>query len=107
MTPYRVVFITVPNEHQADHLTKLLLEQKLAACVNRIKDIQSQYWWEGQIETAEEHLLIVKTRQDLLEPLLSTVKTHHSYAVPEIIALPILAGNPDYLEWINDSTTPA
>lgn len=105
MTDYRVVFITVPNDAQAERLTKILIEEKLAACVNQISGIQSTYWWEGQIEKGTEHLLIVKTRAGLIEALISTIKTNHSYSVPEVIALPVLAGNPDYLKWIDTSTS--
>jgi len=107
MTDYRVVLVTVPNQAQAEHLTKRLIESKLAACVNQVSGIHSTYWWEGKVETGEEHLLIIKTRSGLIEPLIHTIRTHHAYSVPEVIALPILAGNPDYLRWIDEVTSPA
>lgn len=105
VTDFRVVFVTVPNDAQAEHLTKLVIENRLAACVTQINDVKSTYWWENQIETSGEHLLIMKTRSGLLEALMTTIKKNHSYSVPEIIALPIVEGNPDYLHWISESTT--
>ena len=98
-----VVFVSVGNREEASHLARVLVEERLAACVNLLPAIASTYWWRGQIEQADEVLLVMKTRQDLLELLTARVRALHSYAVPEVIAVPIIGGNPDYLAWIDES----
>ena len=98
-----VVFVTVGNREEASHLARVLVEERLAACVNLLPAMASTYWWRGQIEQADEVLLVMKTRQDLLEQLTARVRELHSYTVPEVIAVPIVGGNPDYLAWIDES----
>ena len=66
--------------------------------------VQSKFWWKGKIDSASESLLIVKTRAALLDKVIASVKRKHSYTVPEIIAMPIVGGNTDYLDWIDEST---
>ena len=102
---YIVVLITVPGSQEAQQLSTLLLEQKKAACVNIISGVNSRFWWQGQLDSAEESLLIVKTKASLLPELINLVKEAHSYEVPEIIALPIIGGNEDYLTWIEGSVS--
>ncbi len=99
-----VVFITASSREEAAKLAEALVAEKLAACVNRVDGVSSVYWWEGKVEHAVESLLIAKTRGDLVEKLAARVKELHSYTVPEVIALPILSGNPDYLKWIAEVT---
>lgn len=100
-----VILITAPNKDAATKISKTLLESKMAACVNIISSIHSLYTWEGKINQDEEVLLMIKTRRDLFdEQFINVVKTVHPYDVPEIIALPIIAGSNDYLEWIDDVT---
>jgi periplasmic divalent cation tolerance protein len=99
-----VVFITASSADEAARIGRALVEERLAACANLIPSIASTYWWKGKIEEAGEALLVMKTRQDLVEQLTARVRALHSYTVPEVIALPILGGNPDYLKWIYDST---
>lgn len=98
-----VVLVTGPSADEAERIGRALVEERLAACANLIPSISSAYWWKGKIEKASEALLILKTRQDLVERLVTRVRALHSYTVPEVIALPILGGNPDYLQWIDDS----
>ncbi|MGC9068022.1 MAG: divalent-cation tolerance protein CutA [Thermoprotei archaeon] len=98
-----VVFITCSNLFEGQRITKILIENKLAACVNLVKDIKSVYWWKGNIETSNEVLLIVKSDAKILNKLIEVVKSNHSYTVPEIIAIPIIGGNQDYLKWISES----
>jgi len=100
-----VVFVTASDAEEAARIGRTLVEERLAACANLIPSIASTYWWKGKIEEAGEALLVIKTRQDLIERLTARVRTLHSYTVPEVIALPILSGNPDYLKWIDDSTS--
>jgi len=99
-----VVYITAPNEQEAAKIAKALVEERLAGCVNIIKDIRSIYCWQGKIEDERELLMIVKTRRALLSSLKTRVKELHSYTVPEIIALPVVGGSEDYLAWLSETT---
>jgi periplasmic divalent cation tolerance protein len=99
-----VVFITVDSQETAQKITDKLLTERKAVCINIIPKVESYYWWQGKIENANELLLIVKTRAVLLEGLIALVKQNHPYSVPEIIALPIIGGNKDYLKWIDGET---
>jgi periplasmic divalent cation tolerance protein len=99
-----VIYVTCKNKPEAETIANTLLEEKLIACANIVPGIQSMYWWEGKVNTDQEVLMIIKTRKTLFSKIVKIVKAHHSYTVPEIIALPITAGNLDYLKWINAST---
>jgi periplasmic divalent cation tolerance protein len=99
-----VIFITCPNIKEANHIASVLIDKKLAACVNIIPKIDSIFRWQGKIDKASEVLLIVKSRKSLFKKIAATVKKHHSYDTPEIIALPIILGNKKYLHWLKDST---
>ena len=99
-----VVFITAPNEDEADGIAKALVESKLAACVNIIKGIRSIYIWRGALESDSEVLMIAKTQRALFDALSDKTKELHSYDVPEIIAVPISLGSEDYLKWVREST---
>ncbi len=100
---YIVLFITTDTAEEARKITEALLEQKKAACVNIIPGVNSLFRWEGKVDSAKENLLIVKTKASLLSEVIKLVKKVHSYDVPEIIALPIIGGNQDYLDWIGKS----
>jgi periplasmic divalent cation tolerance protein len=99
-TDYQIVFCTCPDKDTAEKIASLLVEHALAACVNILPNITSIYHWQGQIERAEECLLLIKTRQAVYPLLESFIKQHHPYQVPEIIAVSIECGLPDYLNWI-------
>ena len=99
-----VVYITAPSEDAAAVIARALVEQKLAACVNIVRNIRSIYSWQGKIEDDAEVLMIAKTQQKHFDALSKKVTELHSYDVPEIIAVPILKGSADYLQWIKDST---
>ncbi len=99
---YIVLFITTPTVEEAQRISKILLEQRKAACVNIVPRVSSLFWWQGKIDSAEESLLIVKTRASVLNEIVTLVREIHSYDVPEIIAVPIIGGNQDYLEWIGN-----
>jgi periplasmic divalent cation tolerance protein len=101
-----VVLITAPSGAVATAIATVLLDGKLAACVNVVSPIRSLYAWEGKRFDEEEVLLIVKTRAALFEDrLVPAVKSVHPYEVPEIIALPILMGSKAYLDWIDETTS--
>jgi periplasmic divalent cation tolerance protein len=102
---YLVVLITAASKEEGQRISTALLEKRLAACVNIVAPINSLYTWEGKINNDEEVLLIAKTRADLFEDeFMPTVKSLHSYEVPEIIALPIVMGSKAYLDWIQEVT---
>ena len=99
-----VIFVTAANKKEADRIASALINKKLAACVNIIENVHSLFWWQGKAARAKEALLIVKTRKALMHKLIKKVKSLHSYEVPEIIALPIVCGNKEYLKWISECT---
>jgi periplasmic divalent cation tolerance protein len=103
MTQCMVVFVTCGNRTEAENLASHLLEQKLVACVNIVPGIESWYWWEGKINRDQEILLIMKTVQSNFAPLEEAIRKIHSYAIPEIVALPILQGFAPYLNWVVES----
>ncbi len=105
MTDYIQVLVSIDSEAKASQLQRLLVEQRVAACVQVWGPILSTYWWEGQIEDAKEWLCLVKTTAGRYDELESLVKEHHPYDVPEILALPVLTGNKDYLDWIQVETS--
>ena len=94
------LFITASSPEEAHKIAEVLLNQRKAACVNIVPNVSSLFWWQDKIESAQESLLIVKTKAPLLNEIVRLVTENHSYDVPEIIALPIVGGNQDYLEWI-------
>lgn len=100
---YAVMFSTVPSNEEAKKITDALLEEKLVACVNIIPSVESFFWWEGKIDNAKEILLIIKTVKKNVPLVTKRIKELHSYKIPEIIALPIIGGNNDYLKWIRES----
>jgi len=99
-----VVFVTAGNEQQAELIARALVDEHLAACVNIVSPIRSIYRWGNQVQSDTEHLMIIKTRAKLVTKVEARVRELHSYEVPEIIALPIVAGAKPYLEWIFEST---
>ncbi len=100
-----VIFITSGSNEEANRLARTLVEEKLAACVNILPGVESLYWWKGKIESSKEWMLVVKTQGKMVRRVVKRVKEIHSYEVPEIIALPIVEGNRDYLKWISDVLT--
>ena len=100
-----VVFVTASSEEEAEKIASLLLEQRKAACVNVVPRVSSRFWWQGRLDSAQESLLIIKTRAALVPELTDIVKKAHSYTVPEIVALPVVAGNKDYLDWVDRETS--
>lgn len=105
MSEHCIVFITAGSKEEADKISRGLVEDKLAFCVNTVPGIQSTYHWEGKLHVDKEFLLIVKTRKDRYDALETWVKINHSYEVPEIIALPIEQGLPAYLSGIDNWVT--
>lgn len=99
-----VIFITAPSEDEAARIARSLVEARLAACVNIVRNARSIYAWQGNVEDDSEALMIVKTRKSLFNALSVKVRELHSYDVPEIIALPVIDGSEEYLAWLKEST---
>ncbi len=97
---YTVLFITTANTDEAQRISNMLLNQKKAACVNIVPEVSSLFWWQDKLDSAQESLLIVKTKKSLLNEIVTLVREIHIYDIPEIIALPIMGGNQEYLDWI-------
>jgi periplasmic divalent cation tolerance protein len=100
-----IVFITVPTLEVGQQIANILVESNLAACVNIVPGVTSIYHWQGEVEQADELLLIAKTRTTLFDKLATAIKRIHPYDVPEVVAMPIIAGSNEYLAWINDETS--
>lgn len=98
-----IVFVTASNKEEAERIAKVLLENKLIACANIIGPVHSMFWWLGNIDTAQEYLIIMKTRRDLFERICEKVKALHSYQIPEVIATPIIDGLKQYMKWLDES----
>jgi periplasmic divalent cation tolerance protein len=96
-----IVLITTSSEEEAHKIAESLVNRKKAACVNIMPRVDSLFWWKGKLDSARESLLLVKTKASLFPEIISLVKEIHSYEVPEIIALPIVAGSEDYLKWLD------
>jgi len=103
---FAVILITTSQDEESQLIARVLLEQKVAACVSIIPQVSSLFWWQKSIEQESESLLVVKTRIELVDEIIRLVKEVHSYDVPEIIAIPIIGGNPDYLEWVDGEVAP-
>lgn len=99
------VLVTCPSRKTGEMVARLLVRERLAACVNVIPGLTSIYRWEGKICRDAEVLLVIKSRRSRLAALTRRVKSLHPYSVPEVIALPVAGGSTSYLSWIRDSTT--
>ena len=102
--PFRVVLMTAGSAEEAERLAQALVGERLAACVNIVGPIRSIYRWKGQVSDDAEHLLIAKTKAELLPRLAQRVRELHSYEVPEVLALPLVYGWPPYLAWLQGET---
>ena len=100
---YGMVFVAARDGVEGEKIARSLLDRKLAACCNIVKDVRSFYWWQGKVEDSPEVLVVIKTRQELFSNIAGEVKRLHSYEVPEIVMLPIIEGDGDYLRWIDES----
>ncbi|MCP2521065.1 divalent-cation tolerance protein CutA [SCandidatus Aminicenantes bacterium Aminicenantia_JdfR_composite] len=101
MKNYIVIFTTVNKEEEANKIAKKLVEERLAACVTVLPSGNSFYWWQGKIDNEREHVLIIKTKKDMYKRVEERLRDLHPYKVPEIIALPIIKGFKEYLNWID------
>ena len=99
-----VIFVTTSSPAEARKIGRALVEEKLVACANIVPQVRSIYRWQGKIRDESEALMVLKTRSGQVQKIIKKVRSLHSYTVPEIIALPIVAGSKDYLRWIYEVT---
>lgn len=104
MTSYIEIKTTTGSREEAIIIAQHLVSKKLAACVQLLGPITSIYHWQGKMETAQEWLCLIKTQEDLFDKAEAVIKKLHSYATPEIIAVPIVKGSKEYLRWIHEET---
>ncbi len=102
MKEFIVVYVTVSSPDEGKRIARALVEERLAACVNQLPGVHSTYRWQGKIEESGEELLIIKTSPSLFTALEQRVCELHSYAVPEVIAVKIIAGSKPYLQWLDE-----
>ena len=100
-------YVTAPSREEAVAIGRTLVEERLTAAANVIDGVTSLYWWQGRLEQASEAVLTLRTRAELVERVTARVRQLHSYRCPCVVALPIAAGNPEYLDWIAAATAPA
>ena len=98
---YALVYITTSGEEESKKIGKTIVEERLAGCVNIISTIESLYWWKGEIESDKESVLIAKTKVSNIENIIKRVKEIHSYENPAILAIPIINGSKDYLDYLD------
>lgn len=101
MTNAQVVFCTCPDQPTAEKIAHALVENQLAACVNILPNLTSIYTWQGRVESADEHLLIIKSSVQAYPTIETTIRSLHPYELPEIIAISINQGLPEYIHWIH------
>lgn len=102
---HSMIYITAPSRDEAVGLARALVESRLVACANVFDGATSLYWWDGAVQEEREAILVAKTRSANVEAVIARVKELHSYSCPCVVALPILAGNPAYLAWIEAEAT--
>ena len=102
---FMVVLVTVGSRPEGETIARQLVEDGLAACVNIVGPIRSVYVWKAQVAEDDEHLLIIKTRQQVMGAVEARVRALHSYEVPEVVAVPIVGGSTPYLDWLRTGTT--
>jgi periplasmic divalent cation tolerance protein len=106
MTDKIVVLSTCASAEEAERLARRVIDDRLAACVNVLSPVRSFYRWKGQIEDSAEWLLLIKTTRDKFDALRAALESAHTYEVPEVIAIPIVEGSPNYLSWIERELQP-
>jgi periplasmic divalent cation tolerance protein len=100
--PALVLLSTFPSAERAAEVAKILVEERLAACVNLVSGIRSIYRWQGKVSDDSEALAVIKTTQERYEALTARLLALHPYEVPELVALPVIAGHVPYLTWLGD-----
>ena len=97
---YMIVIMTAPNKEEAVRIVRILLDERLIACANILDPVFSLFWWQGKIEKENEVLVLMKSNRTLFKKIAKRVIELHSYDVPEILGLPVVAGSSSYLDWM-------
>ena len=105
MTDFILILVTAESVEEAQKIAAALMEEKLVACANIVPGVKSRFFWKGKVESADEVLIILKTRETHFERIAEVVKEKHSYAVPEIVALNIARADEKYLNWLDETTS--
>ncbi len=103
MSDIILVYTTFEDKEEAIKLSKMLLEKKLIACAQIDATVDSIYWWKGTIEQTQEFRLVMKSNQGLWEELVSVIEQHHSYDIPEIVAVQVASSNRKYQQWVQET----
>jgi periplasmic divalent cation tolerance protein len=103
MTEYIQVLTTLESRDDAEKIARVLVEKRIAACVQIMGPLTSFFQWQGKLDSAEEYLCVIKSRSDLFQEMETIIKSMHPYEVPEILATPITKGNKDYLSWLAET----
>jgi periplasmic divalent cation tolerance protein len=106
MTDKIVVLSTCGSEEEAARIARLLVDERVAACVNIVPGVRSFYRWQGKVESSGEWMLVVKSTRDRFEDLRAAIEKEHSYEVPEVVALAVVTGAANYLNWIDGCLAP-
>jgi len=101
LTPFQIVFTTCPDVETAERIARVLVEEGLAACVNILPPMRSIYKWKGKTEGTDEQLLVIKITQARFPEVMNRIRALHPYELPEVIAVPIADGLPEYLAWLH------
>jgi periplasmic divalent cation tolerance protein len=101
-----LAYSTCPDVASADRIARTLVAERLAACVNRLPGVHSTYRWRGEVEQADEVLLLIKTTADRLDAMTARLRSLHPYELPELVAVEVRSGLPAYLEWVVAETAP-
>lgn len=106
MAEFIQIITTCPSKAEAEKVATLLVEMRLAACVQVFGPISSAFWWKGKIDRTQEWMCVVKSTADSYDRIETAIRDHHPYEVPEILVMPVIAGNPDYLDWLRNEVRP-
>ncbi len=106
MTGYIQVVTTTSAREEAESIAQAIVKRRLAACVQVLGPVQSFFHWQGKLDTAQEWLCLIKSRESHYTAIEHAIREIHSYEVPEILALPVTAGSPDYLKWLEEELLP-
>lgn len=104
---FRFLYITVGSPEEAGKIAEAVVGERLAACANLLKGMESVYWWQGKLTRDQETVLVFKTRATLVPACIDRIKSLHSYSCPCVVALPLVDGNPAYLDWLAQETAAA
>jgi periplasmic divalent cation tolerance protein len=100
MCEFIIVLVTVASRAEAEKIGRALLDEKLIACTNIVGPVTSLFHWSGKVDCAKEFLMVMKSRSELFDKIVGRVKGLHSYEVPEVLAVPVVAGSDSYLGWL-------